>query len=102
MNQLSSEISQLKNEFEKRFNSKFDLQSLPLKSAIAYVLDNDFAGFTGSFDTMMATSEGWYRVEGTRDFDGAGFGFANALGAANIPYCYDRTAGADAVLKRID
>lgn len=74
---------------------------MPLSSAIAHIADNDFSGFKGSFDVVVCTSEGWFRVEGYRDFDGSAFGFANALGGANIPYCYDRTAGADAVLKKL-
>ena len=74
---------------------------MPLKSAIAHIADNNFSGFKGSFDVVVCTSEGWFRVEGYRDFDGSAFGFANALGGTNIPYCYDRTAGADAVVKKL-
>lgn len=74
---------------------------MPLKSAIAHIADNNFSEFRGSFDVVVSTSEGWFRVEGYRDFDGSAFGFANALGGTNIPYCYDRTAGADAVVKKL-
>lgn len=84
-----------------RFGNNINLQSLPLNSAIAYILDNNFATHKGSFDVVISTSDGWYRVEGYRDFDGSGFGFANKLGGANIAYCYDRTAGADAVVKKL-
>ena len=75
---------------------------MSLKSAIAHIADNNFSEFKGSFDVIVSTSEGWFRVEGYRDFDGSAFGFANALNGQNIPYCYDRKAGADAVLKKLD
>ena len=94
-------LAQLNSDFENRFTNNINLQTLPLKSAIAHIADNNFSEFRGSFDVVVSTSEGWFRVEGYRDFDGSAFGFANALGGTNIPYCYDRTAGADAVVKKL-
>lgn len=94
-------VKRLNSDFENRFTNNINLQTLPLKSAIAHIADNNFSEFRGSFDVVVSTSEGWFRVEGYRDFDGSAFGFANALGGTNIPYCYDRTAGADAVVKKL-
>ena len=98
---LSVIFIQVISDFFNRFENNINLQSLPLSSAIAHIADNNLSEFKGSFDVVVAAYDGWYRVEGYRDFDGSAFGFANMLGGANIPYCYDRKAGADAVLKKL-
>lgn len=94
-------LARLNSDFENRFANNINLQSLPLKSAIAHIADNNFSEYKGSFDVIIFASEGWFRVEGYRDFDGSAYGFANALSELNTPYCYDRKAGADAVLKKL-
>lgn len=94
-------INQLNSDFFNRFANNINLQSLPLSSAIAHIIDNNFSESKGSFDVILCASEGWFRVEGYRDLDGSAFGFANSISSVNIPYCYDRRAGADAVLKKL-
>lgn len=86
----------------KRTNSFVDYASLSLNIAIGAILDNTFSGIIGSFDCVVETLEGWFRIDGYREVDGTGFGCAYSTSPNNLAsYSFVRRAGADAVLKKL-
>lgn len=76
-------------------------EAYSIEQALARILDTDFVGYDGFIDIAFLCASGWYNMMGRRSSDCSGTGIVHKLYEVNETYTFSRTAGADAVLKKL-